>query len=64
MGKMAKRKRKSKKKKNSLAKALESLKLFIGRIPTPPPTKAFKSKKDYKRKNNKEIVERELNDGE
>lgn len=61
MGKMAKRRRRAKKKK-SLSKLIESLKKIKARIPTPPTGSAFKTKKDYDRKNNKKAIEKELKD--
>lgn len=62
MGKMAKRRRKMKKNKKTIPKLLESLKNIKVRVPVPPVGTAFKSKKDYSRKNNKKAVEEGLDE--
>lgn len=61
---MSNKKSKSQKriKRRKLSKLLKELPELKKRIPTPPPTKFFKSKKDYDRSQNKKIVEKELND--
>lgn len=62
MGKMAKRRRKAKKNKKTLAKLIESLKNIKIRVKLPPVGTSFKSKKDYDRRNNKKSVEEGLNE--
>lgn len=62
MGKMAKRRRKAKKNKKTLAKLIESLKNIKIRVKLPPVGTAFRSKKDYDRRNNKKSVEEGLNE--
>lgn len=58
---MAKRRRKMKKCRKTLPKLLEILNNIKIRVPVPPVGAVFKSKKDYNRRNNKKIVEKELN---
>lgn len=60
MGKMSDRKRKGNRAKRKKAKALKSLELPKFRIPTPPAGKIFKSSKDYDRKDNQKIVQKEI----
>ncbi|MHA1675726.1 MAG: hypothetical protein ACTSU6_00955 [Candidatus Njordarchaeales archaeon] len=61
MGKMSDRRRKRKKNKVSSSKLLELLqKITLIKAPTPPTGYAFKSKKDYDRKNNKKVVKKLL----
>ena len=62
MGKMVKRRRKTKKKRKTIHKLMESLKNIKIRIPTPPTGTAFKSIKDYNRRNNKKSIEEGLDD--
>ena len=62
MGKMADRRRKRKKNKKTISKLLESLKNITPRMLLPPIGSAFKSKKDYNRKDNKKIIKKELKD--
>lgn len=52
-----------KKLQKKLSKLMKIGKIFIKpRIPIPPPTKTFKSIKDYNRSNNKKIMENEFDD--
>lgn len=60
MGKMSSRRRKAKKMKNKLAKFMKSLIKIKPRIPVAPAGSRFKSKKDYDRKENKKVVQKEL----
>lgn len=63
MSKMAKRRQKKKKAKKKLSDLMKLGKFFNKpRVPVPPSTKAFKSKKDYKRSENKKVVEKALNE--
>jgi hypothetical protein len=63
MGKMAKRRQKKKKAKKKLSELMNSGNFFQKpRVPVPPSTKAFKSKKDYDRSENKKVVEKELDE--
>lgn len=59
MSKLSKSQKRSKRRK--LSKLLKKLPEIKKRIPTPPPTKVFKSKKDYDRGRNKKVIEKELN---
>lgn len=61
---MSKNKSKSEKRRirRKLSKLLKELPELKKRIPTPPPTKFFKSKKDYDRSQNKKVIEKQLND--
>jgi len=49
-------------KRRKLSKLLKNIPELKQRIPTCKGGHAFKSKKDYNRKNNKKIIEKELND--
>jgi hypothetical protein len=49
-------------KRRKLSKLLKSIQDVKPRIPTCKGGHAFKSQKDYDRKNNKKIIEKELND--
>lgn len=60
MSKNSKSEKRSKRRK--LSKLLKSLKPVKKRIPTCKGGFSFKSRKDYNRKENKEIVRKELND--
>jgi hypothetical protein len=62
MGKMSDRRRKKKKKLKKLANYMKSLISIRPRIPTPPTGSAFKSIKDYDRKQNKKAIDRELDE--
>lgn len=57
MSKMAKRRRKSKKKRKTIAKLMESLKNIKVRVLVPPVGTSFKSIKDYNRKDNKKAID-------
>lgn len=62
---MAKKKQSKSDKRNKrrkLSKLLKNLEIPKKRLPTSKGGYAFKSKKDYDRKENKKIVEKELND--
>jgi len=61
MGKMSCRRRKAKKMKNKLAKLMKSLIKIKPRIPVAPAGSRFKSKKDYDRKENNKVINKELN---
>jgi hypothetical protein len=56
MSKMAKRRRKAKKSRKTIAKLIELLKNFKPRMALPPVGTSFKSIRDYNRKNNKKAV--------
>ena len=60
MGKMNDRRRRATKAKNKLKKRLKSLDSLPFRKPTAKAGWAFKSKKDYDRKQNKKIVDKEM----
>lgn len=60
MPKIAKRRKKTKKKKKTISKLMKSLKNIKIRIPTPPTGTAFKSIKDYNRRDNKKSIEDEI----
>jgi len=62
MSKMAKRRRKARKSKKTIAKLIESLKNIKIRGKIPPVGSAFKSIKDYNRKNNKKAVDEGMNE--
>lgn len=49
-------------KRRKLSKLLKSIQTIKKRIPTSKGGFAFKSQKDYDRKQNKKIIEKELND--
>ena len=53
-------KMKKRRKRRKLSKLLKSLPKIKKRIPVPPPSKIFKSKKDYDRSENKKIIKKEL----
>lgn len=59
----------NKRKKNKKKKSIAQMKQAIENIsknqkaPTPPPSYAFKSKKDYNRKDNKKAVQKGLDNG-
>jgi hypothetical protein len=59
---MAKRRRKAKKNRKTIAKLMESLKNIKIRVKLPPVGSAFKSIKDYNRKNNKKAVDEGLSE--
>jgi len=59
MPKLSKSQKKSKRRK--LSKLLNKLPEIKKRIPISPPTKVFKSIKNYNRSQNKKIVKKELN---
>jgi hypothetical protein len=62
MSKMAKRRRKAKKNRKTMAKLMESLKNIKVRVPVPPVGTSFASIKDYDRRNNKKAVEEGLDE--
>lgn len=60
MGKMNDKRRKASKAKKKKSEALKNLQNIKTRIATPPSGYAFKSKKDYDRRNNKKAIQKEL----
>jgi len=62
MGKMEKRRRRKRKKLSRFSKFLKLLSAPKPRLINPPSGFFFKSKKDYNRKKNSEIVKKEMDE--
>ena len=62
MSKMAKRRRKAKKNRKTIANLTKSLNNIKPRVPVPPPGSAFKSIRDYDRRSNKRAVKAGLDE--